>query len=372
MNIKLPQNKQGKVAFLAPPIPFVREEIKQASKLNSITLKLRVSPTDDDSSTYELTVPYFSDGTGQAALDVRANLNKIFTGQNITTGPDQCRMVRAILKGDALNAFNQKMTELGTENVNNCSIAIKEVVTNALPKKALLKQKRAMRKHFRFQAGMTIKGYVARFVELNDLLAQFPENFNNDQKLKKEELLDIMMSGLPRVYQDKLTMEGFDPYGDNVDIATFCTICERVEETQGNNWQQQASQPAKKPKHQQEHSNKRKKYCEKHGHCAHSTAECRDLSQDDKDKHKENKKPRFQNKTWNRQASQTKSQADMKAFSSMDMNAFIQQSIAQGIQEAVSKMQQQPSNGFAPKNQEELDNFNFDKLNVSSDDEIDT
>lgn len=376
MKIKLPQNKQGKTTFFAPPIPFVREEIKQASKVNAITLKLKVTPTNNDSSTYELTVPFFSDGTGQAALDVRANLLKIFTGQNITTGPDQCRIVRAILKGDALNAFNQKMTDLGSETTNNCATALKEVVTNALPKKALLKQKRAMRKHFRFQAGMTIKGYVARFIELNDLLAQFPDNFSDEQKINNEELLDIMMSGLPKVYQDKLTMEGFDPYGDNVDIATFRTICERVEETQGNNWQQHAPQPAKKPKHQQEHNNKRKKYCENHGHCAHSTTECRDLPQEDKDKNKENKKARYQNKTWTRQDVQKKSHQDVKAFSPMDMNAFIEQRIeqrvAQTVQEAVSKIQQQSYKGFAPKNQEELDNFNFDKLNVSSDEEIET
>ena len=357
-----------------PPIPFIREEEKQASKFNSIAMKLRVNPTDQNSPTYEITVPFFSHGTPQEALDARANLLKIFRGQNITLGTNQCSTVRDVLKGDALNAFNKEIGTLGSETVNNCSAALKVMVTNAFPTKALLRQKKAMRRHFRFTADMTIKGYIARFIELNDLLEQFPANFDASQKLNNSELLDVMVSGLPRACQDKLAMEGFDPMDDEAAVDDLRSICERVEETQGRNWQQR-QQPTKKQKPHQDQTKKRKKYCEKHGHCAHSTNECRDLAQGDKGvNHQQNKKPRYQNKTWNRQPFQDKSQGEKKAFASRDMNTFIQQTIEKGIpealQEALGKIQQNPSQSF-PKNQEEMDNFNFDKLNVSSDSDAD-
>ena len=45
------------------PIPLKREPSKELLKEECISLKLRISPADADSSVHELSVPFFKTGT---------------------------------------------------------------------------------------------------------------------------------------------------------------------------------------------------------------------------------------------------------------------------------------------------------------------
>ena len=58
------------------------------------------------STTYELTVSYFKMGTEEELLLFLQNVQKIFSGQNVTNGPNRYAIVRRLLQGDALAAFN--------------------------------------------------------------------------------------------------------------------------------------------------------------------------------------------------------------------------------------------------------------------------
>ena len=90
---------------IAPPISLMRPEIRELEKGEYQTYKLRNTPNDPDSPTYELAVPYFSSGCVEDWLKFRKNLTKVPTGQNVTTGPAQYSVARRLLDGDALAAF---------------------------------------------------------------------------------------------------------------------------------------------------------------------------------------------------------------------------------------------------------------------------
>ena len=78
--------------LLPPAIPFDRPEIKDYAKNEVLSLKLRSNPMDNESQTYELTVPFFHSGTAEEWLTTKRAIKKIVTGQNITAGPAQYAM----------------------------------------------------------------------------------------------------------------------------------------------------------------------------------------------------------------------------------------------------------------------------------------
>ena len=50
---------------------------------------------------------------------------------------------------------------------------------------------------------------------MNNMLARFPPDFNDTQKLEAAELLDIVQFGVPRAWQTKMMRQGFNPTAPN-------------------------------------------------------------------------------------------------------------------------------------------------------------
>ena len=117
MKISLPQ-ASAKHRYSAP-IELERSEKKELRKGEYIALKLRTVPTDDNSQTYELSIPYFSTGTPEEWLKFQRDFNRVVVGQGLTTGPTRYQMMRRLLEGDALAKFNTVAQELGNETLNN-------------------------------------------------------------------------------------------------------------------------------------------------------------------------------------------------------------------------------------------------------------
>ena len=105
--------------FVTPAINLDRPARKTLNKDDCLTFKLRSVPTDETSTTYELTVGYFKTGTAEELLLFLQNVRKIFSGQNVTNGPNRYAIVRRLLQGDALAAFNRAATQHGTETVEH-------------------------------------------------------------------------------------------------------------------------------------------------------------------------------------------------------------------------------------------------------------
>lgn len=215
---------------MEPPIALERPVKKELEKGDYLTYKLRNDPADPQSPAYELTIPYFRDGTPEQFLRFRKNLLKVFAGQNVTDGPGMFTIGRRLMDGDALSHFENFVTaEALTQTVNNFNRAMEAVAKHVFPAQAAKLQKRYMRRFVRKPLGMTSRMFVARVQEINNYLPYFPSQAPGEpiQKLDDDEIIDLMEFGVPRSWQKKMEEHNFD--STNTTIGEFLSFCERME-----------------------------------------------------------------------------------------------------------------------------------------------
>ena len=143
-----------------PPIPLERPEKKVLKKSEYITLKLRSNPTEKESQTYDLTLPYYNSATPEEWLEFRLNLDKAIIGQNITKPSDMFSMARRVLQGDALASFQEAAADRGEDKVEKFTACMNDVTSHVFPQRALQKQKRCMRRSMRKPSHMTVREYA--------------------------------------------------------------------------------------------------------------------------------------------------------------------------------------------------------------------
>ena len=105
-------NNQQVVIDTALLLPFVPEPVKLMRE-NSITYKLRVTPTDPDSPIYEKAILVLSGN--EPVREVLQWLNSILEttkGLNATTVNEVDAIIRRTVKGTALTAYELKHKEL--------------------------------------------------------------------------------------------------------------------------------------------------------------------------------------------------------------------------------------------------------------------
>ena len=128
--------------YVSPAISLHRPARRELNKDEVLNFTLQTDPKNKDSTTYELTIGYFSKGTAEELLLFLRSVKKILKGQDITTGPAQYALMRRLLQGDALAAFNKAAKENATETTANYEECVRALITHILPRKALATQKR--------------------------------------------------------------------------------------------------------------------------------------------------------------------------------------------------------------------------------------
>ena len=297
MKIALKQKEAPARRHLVPVIPLQRPESKELAKGECIAFKLRSTPTDPDSTTYELTIGYFGEGTPEELLVFYKNLMKVIVGQNVMNGPDKYLLTRRLLQGDALAAFDRAATSIGNETNPHFTETLQALIAHVFPNRALAMQKRYMRRVIRKPQGVTMRTFMARLNELNEYLTMFPPNQAN-QKLDDDEILDIAKFATPATWQKTMIMHGFDPVAHSAN--ELVEFCERIEFTEADTSQKETksqadSKSGKKgtksyakstdggiasKKDGELKNNKRKKsdkWCELHQTYGHDTGECKIL-----------------------------------------------------------------------------------------------
>jgi len=380
-------NTNAKTGFLPPPIPLERPEPKELEKGEYLTLKLRSVPDNDNSPEYELTVPYFRSGTTEEWFKFVSALRKVIDGQNLTQGPARYAMARRLLVGDALAQFNNVAGDLGNETVAHFDDCIRSCTTYVLPKHALQTQKRFMRRILRKPKDMKVREYFARYHEMNDYLPQFAP-FGVNQKLSEDELKEHAEFSIPVAWHKQMILHGFNPVDHT--LIDFIEFCERLEfaEDISESTHKQAGQRANGGqtdrtyrKGSQENANKRQRryydtprdgkyYCDYHKkQNSHTTDQCKVIKAQAERMAaahanlniNNNRKGRFQNKTWERK----KSDQD-------ELNAMVENKITEMLSKAAKKRKDPPQKN-SRDDDFDLDNFNYDNfnnLNISdSDDE---
>lgn len=269
---------------IVPPIPFEKPDKPVLGKDELQKYKLRHNPTDDKSPTYELEIQYFSDdGTCEDFLEFETKIKEIFRGQNVTTGIGRFNVVRRLFKGSALTTFNQALPQNGgTETLISFEKCLDAVRVQVFPTRAVLLQKRYMRRFLRKRAGNTTREYVARLTELNDYIERFPpleEGGDPPRKLENDEILDLLEFGIPNSWQRQMMLHDFDPLSHTMkEFVSFCERLEMVEKHEGKNRNQTDDEGSSTEK--KSNNNKRRRgggTCRLHGENTHDTHDCKTL-----------------------------------------------------------------------------------------------
>ena len=227
MKVAMPHERR---VPMEPPIPLDRPVKRELEKGDYLVYKLRNDPADPASGGYDLTIPYFRDGTPEQFLRFRKNLLKVFAGQNVTDGPGMFTIGRRLMDGDALSEFENFVTaEQLTQTVNNFNRAMEAVAKHVFPAQAAKLQKRYLRRFVRKPLTMSVRKFVTRIQEINNYLPSFPPQVPGEpiQKLDDDEVIDLMEFGVPRAWQKKMEEHDFD--STNTTIGEFLAFCERME-----------------------------------------------------------------------------------------------------------------------------------------------
>jgi hypothetical protein len=232
MKIKLikPSHLQGskKQITMSPPIPLCRTEEVKANQDDLLKFKLYSNPNDKDGASYEIKVKIFRTGTPEEYIKTVIALKKVLRGQDIVTGQEQYAMARRLFDGEALTAFNNASTTIGAETIQHLDEVLKKVAGSVFPLRSYANQKQAMRRFMRKPRELKIREYVERILELNEYLVYFPTKDGEAEatKLPNEEILDILVFGIPNAWQKKMVELGFDSLSHTPN--EFIEICERI------------------------------------------------------------------------------------------------------------------------------------------------
>jgi hypothetical protein len=211
-----------------PPIPYERcERSKSKDNDNVSVFKLRTNPSSDDSPTYELKALTFKAGTVEEYILWKRDLAKICVGQNVSDAAGKYAMTRRLLEGDALAAFNKAATATGNETNTNYATTMRELAKHVFPKNALALQRQWFHRYMRKPSKHTMREYVARVIEINEMLVEFPSGFNTSQLIQEDEIKDLLEFSVPWQWRIEMVKQAFRPIDH--DLADIVEFCERQE-----------------------------------------------------------------------------------------------------------------------------------------------
>jgi len=349
-----PTSKKTRRILIAP-IPLERPDKKPLRKDESLTFKLRNNPAEADSTTYEFTIRFFETGTPEECLDFVRDTKRVITGQNITTGPAKYALIRRLLKGDALAAFNRAATTAGNETLVNFNVAINELVTHVFPRRALITQKHCMRRFMRKPNTMTMREYMARMVEINQKLPEFPPHAA-DQALPQDEILDIGEFATPGSWQREMVVQDFDAMDGTVqDLVNFCERMEQTEEHDNNATEVKKSKTKdsgyKIPKKEGKSSGPWCEWCESN---THMTKDCRSLKRMKEDKNKSWRDQKRQKYSWSRKEEEKKKSGSSFQLKKEQINAMVQREVKRQVQELSAGKRKRSEEQYTAEEDEEL------------------
>ena len=79
-------------------IALTRPTPKTLERSQYHTYRLRTTPADADSPTYELAIPFFDEGTPEEWIKFRRRLKAVLKGQNVTQGPASYAVAKTLLR----------------------------------------------------------------------------------------------------------------------------------------------------------------------------------------------------------------------------------------------------------------------------------
>jgi hypothetical protein len=227
-----------------------------------MSFKLRSNPTDKNSPQYEMQAKVFATGTVEQYIWWKRDLYKIIAGQHVTRAQDKFTMARRLLHGDALAVFEDAASSKNETNNEDFEATMKELAKHIFPKNALANQKSWLRRSrkARKSSEMLTRRWVARIQEINMMLPEFPPDFDDTQKMRAEDVTEVLEYGIPQKWKAKMVETGFVPADHHP--TEFVEFCERLESSEqmlgftNNKTAQKQEQKGSKPKDEPEGADK--------------------------------------------------------------------------------------------------------------------
>lgn len=388
-----------------PPLSLVPAKVEKKGNTACASFKLRTTPADADSTKYSFTMNYLTgDEDVRAAIQFTKDAGQVITGLNITTGNAANTLVEQLLRGTALSAYRkdiavqrglqrqllerqavQALPADATDADRQAAItgvvvpdmtlaqvntAMNAVITFMAPHKALTKQKRWMRRVCRKPADMTTRQYANHLLRINaEELHRLPP-FHGNQFLPEDEMVDILLNGIPNAWKKEMNRQDFDP--DTKNLMDVVAFCERMEESDDFTPVQSTKKTSSIPKKTRKGGDPTH-YCLIHGNnMSHSSDNCHMLKELAKSKSKTgDRKPEarsnYSNKTWSRKAEENKNKAkgELKAIDEASVRDIIREELnAFTKKRNATDTDDDMSDG-------EINNIDFSKVNFDDDGKID-
>ena len=183
-------------------------------------------PANACSQMYKVCLNPFDTGSVEQWLKFLTKLKLIITRNGLTASPAKFNLTWSLLKGVALQHFNNKAQELREEMATHHKMCLNMVSAHISPKNTLQMQKHYLRK-VRLHGLITISEYFAHWCQLNDYLTLFPPHGRVTQKLKDDEIVELIYKGLPNCMQSDLKrMNEFDI--NNTNLTQFREVLEHL------------------------------------------------------------------------------------------------------------------------------------------------
>jgi hypothetical protein len=410
MKVVLPkETKNGDKKKFLPPLPLVDDESPELDAHRSSKFKLRTEPTQDTSPTYDFHMVKL-DGTEslRVALRFTRDILKVFAGLNITTDAAKHRLYEEMLTSEALNQYKSGVTksqDLAFETQRNqaydnqisagrdAAVAqaafdavgvpaidwnmitdgMKQVVTYMSPHKVLTYQKRWLRRFCRKPAGMPIRTFANHVTRINnDELPMLPPFHGTAQRLSNDEIVDIVLNGIPRSWLKEMDKLGFDPI--EYELTQVIEFCERMESAEdfepardGGKTSSKDNKVPRKDSSSKKSKTEGGKYCLLHGNNgSHDTNDCMVLKNQAKALRNNDgdRKPAHENKTWKRDADKSTNS------SKKELAAFVRKQARKELYAFAKKRKASDDDDDKSVNAMEEGELDFSKLNFGNMDEL--
>jgi len=356
--------KAKAVLPLVPKTHKTKEEL-EARKLSKFMVN--TNPANANAGKYE-TYVYHIDGSEEARdiIEWKKTIEDVTAQLNIQTGEDVISMTKGQCEGAARIAYENKIAErraarqaeeltwletnpvpvrgqgtgvpanetvaafnarrathttartaITTMTVDDHNLALRQVLTDLLPYRALIKQQRFMKLDLRKPYGMGIRVFVSHLLRLNvEELPELPPFGGMNQALTAQEIREVVVNSCPEEWKHTMIKHNFIPEQNTLqDIVAFCERLESVD-NEGKTTKQNANGGNKGKKKPENEPKNEGKWCAIHKSKTHNTEDC---YSNPKNKKADNK-PFHKNRTWN------KNKADeSKSITAKEVNAIIRQ-----------------------------------------------
>jgi len=369
---------RGKSKFLKAPIPFYPKnkdstnQDKPSDRDSDATIhEVRYDSSNAESKTYKVSIPPFDTGTPEEWLEFLRKLKLVVTGNGLmTTALARYNLTRSMLRGQALQVFDNKARDLQTISNESYTKCVNAVTNDIFPKHALQIQRRYMRT-VSMRDSTTVNDFFARWHQINDYLALFPPHRGQSQKFQDDEIMEIIYERIPYHWKGDLQrLTDFDI--NETDMQTFRNALVRLElsyqldsqESQDRKRAPQGDTKSSGTKREREEDSSAsqgpsKKHCRLHGkNCGHTTDRCWDIQKLIKQHDSETKQHSSQ--SWSRK--RRRDDDESKKSNRHEIHEMVSNSIKQELKPIMESMFQEmvESRNFHPTSEQEVRNDDSD------------